>query len=198
MPRAPSHIDVARPALRAPRSPSPSRWLSAMAALLTLAGTPAAAQEETRLSAIDYIEIQQLVNRLNFALDYCGDRGREFADLFVEDGRFIIDQGDGEPIVRRTREELIALAGGPDCDSRREPPSAYILHLAESLVIEPTATGARGKSYAIYPSSQGRRFSDDVAGQLGIYYDEYVRTAVGWRFASRRHVVNPEAGEIEF
>jgi len=190
--------DAARPARSVPRPPSPSRWLTATAALVTFAGTPVVAQDEARLSAIDYVEIQQLVNRLNFALDYCGDRGREFADLFIEGGLFIIDQGDGELVVRSTREALVALAGGPDCDSRREPPSAYILHLAESLVIEPTASGARGKSYAIYPSSQGRRFSDDVAGQLGIYYDEYVKTEDGWRFASRRHVVNPAAGEIEF
>lgn len=147
---------------------------------------------------MDYVEIQQLVNRLNFALDYCGDQGREFADLFIDGARFIIDQGDGTPIVRSTREELVALAGGPDCDSRREPPSAYILHLAESLVIEPTADGARGKSYAIYPPSQGRQFSDEVTGQLGVYYDEYVRTADGWRFKSRRHVVNPAPEEIEF
>lgn len=156
------------------------------------------AQEDAVLSAMDYIEIQQLVNRLNFALDYCGDEGREFADLFIDGAQFIIDQGDGMAIVRGTREELITLAGGPSCDSRREPPSAYILHLAESLVIEPTADGARGKSYAIYPSSQGRRLSNEVAGQLGIYYDEYVRTADGWRLGSRRHVVNPVAEEIEF
>jgi len=158
----------------------------------------AIAQDSPALSPLDYIEIQQLVNRLNFALDYCGNGGEEFADLFVGDGRFVIDQGDGNVTVIDTREALIELAGGPDCESRRVPPSAYILHLAESLVIEPTSGGARGKSYAIYPSSQGRRFSDDVAGQLGVYYDEYVRTEAGWRFQSRRHVVNPVAGEIEF
>lgn len=163
-----------------------------------LGALPAVAQAPGELTAEDYIEIQQLVNRLNFALDYCGRSGAEFADLFVDGGRFVIDRGDGMPVVMSTRDELIALAGGPDCESRRTPPSAYILHLAEGLVIEPTAEGARGKSYAIYPSSQGRRFSDDVAGQLGVYYDEYVRTPEGWRFRSRRHVVNPAAGEIEF
>lgn len=196
MPGSQPNLDAARPTLPAPRPTA--RWLTAMTALVTIAGSPVLAQDEAELTAINYVEIQQLVNRLNFALDYCGDCGREFADLFIAGGRFIIDQGDGEPIVRSTREALVALAGGPDCDSRREPPSAYILHLAESLVIEPTASGARGKSYAIYPSSQGRHFSDDVAGQLGTYYDEYVKTEVGWRFASRRHVVNPAAGEIEF
>jgi hypothetical protein len=158
----------------------------------------ACAGREAALTAADHVEIQQLVNRLNFALDYCGRGGGDFADLFVEGGRFTIDRGDGKPIVMSTREQLIGLAGGPDCESRRTPPSAYILHLAESLVIEPAADGARGKSYAIYPPSQGRRFSDDVVGQLGVYYDEYVRTPAGWRFRSRRHVVNPVVGEIEF
>lgn len=164
-----------------------------------LLATPAAslAQASPTLTADDYIEIQQLVNKLNFALDYCTGRGRDFAELFAEGGRFIIDRGDGEPIVRETREALIELAGGESCESRRTPPSSYILHLAESLVIEPTAFGARGQSYAIYPSSQGKFFSDDVAGQLGIYHDEYVRTPDGWRFRSRRHEVNPVVGEVE-
>ena len=155
-------------------------------------------QSVANLSPADYIENQHLVNRLNFALDYCGEGGEEFADLFVDGGRFVIDQGDGAPRVIDSREGLIELAGGPSCDSRRTPPSAYILHLSESLVIEPTATGARGKSYAIYPSSQGRRLSDEVDGQLGVYYDEYIRTPNGWRFESRRHVVNPVPGGIEF
>jgi hypothetical protein len=174
----------------------------ALAAIVLLAGhavmTPAAwSQSAPSLTTRDYIEIQQLVNRLSFALDYCGNGGRDFADLFIEDGRFVIDQGDGAPNVIDTRDGLIALAGGPDCESRRTPPSAYILHLAEGLVIEPTDFGASGMSYAIYPESQGRRFSDDVAGQLGIYYDDYVRTDRGWRFRSRRHLVNPVVGEVE-
>lgn len=163
--------------------------------LLVLSDRAAAApQRGTAMTAMDYIEIQQLVNRLNFALDYCTNGGRDFADLFIDGGQFVIDTGDGKPTVRRTRDELIALAGGPDCASRTSPPSSYILHLAESLVIEPTADGARGKSYAIYPSSKGKYFREEVAGQLGIYHDEYVRTPGGWRFRSRRHEVNPPIG----
>ena len=161
-------------------------------ALLTAQG--ALAQRSTALTAMDYIEIQQLVNRFNFALDYCSHGGKDAAGLFVDGGQYVIDTGDGKPTVRRTRDELIAMAGGPDCASRKSPPSAYILHLAESLVIEPTADGARGRSYAIYPASQGKYFRDDVAGQLGIYHDEYVRTPDGWRFRSRRHELNPVIG----
>jgi len=157
-------------------------------------GSPVRAQLSSELTTADYIEIQQLVNRLNFALDYCTNGGQDFADLFVDGGQFIIDQGNGTPIVRDTREGLIALAGGPSCDSRRTPPSAYILHLAESLVIDAAADGARGMSYAIYPASKGKFLNDETAGQLGVYHDEYVKTAAGWRFRVRRHVVNPEIG----
>lgn len=153
-------------------------------------------QAQPMLSAIDYIRIQQLVNRLNFALDYCTNGGQDFADLFVEGGRFVIDSGDAAPAVRDTREALIALAGGPGCESRRTPPTSYILHLAESLVITQTPDGAAGMSYAIYPSHQGNYFQPEVAGQLGIYHDEYVNTADGWRFKSRRHEANPVIGEV--
>lgn len=165
-------------------------------AVVTLFCAPRAAlvQDAAALTPMDYIEIQQLVNKLNFALDYCTNGGQDFADLFVEGGEYIIDEGSGSPRVMSTREQLIGLAGGPGCESRRTPPSAYILHLAESLVIEPSAEGARGKSYAIYPSSKGQYFSDDVAGQLGIYHDEYVRTENGWRLRSRRHETSPKPG----
>jgi len=173
-----------------------ARIVTSLALLLTICAS-AWSQQVPGLTPDDYIEIQQLVNRLNFALDYCGRGGSDFADLFIEGGKFIIDQGDGKPIIKSTRSELIELAGGPDCKSRMQPPSGYILHLAESLVIEATAEGAHGMSYAIYPPSHGKRFSDNVEGQLGVYHDEYVRTPAGWRFKTRRHEVNPVPGKID-
>ena len=99
-------------------------------------------------------------------------------------------------LERDTRDELIALAGGPSCEARKTPPSSNILHLAESLVIEPAPDGARGTSYAIYPASKGKYLDENTAGQLGIYHDEYVKTPDGWRFRSRRHEVNPVVGEV--
>ncbi|MBN1240050.1 MAG: nuclear transport factor 2 family protein [Gammaproteobacteria bacterium] len=185
------------------RRRSVSWMLAVVAAGLASSSPPfllaeAGAQEQVSLTAMDYVEIQQLVNKLNFALDYCGNGGEDFAELFAEGGRYVIDRGDGMPIVRDTREELVALAGGPDCEARRTPPSSYILHLAESLVIEPVPGGARGTSYAIYPSSAGRFFDEETAGQLGIYHDEYVRTAEGWRVRSRRHEIDPDVGSVEF
>lgn len=158
---------------------------------------PHAMLAQSTLTPMDYIGIQQLVNRLNFALDYCTNGGQDFADLFVNGGRFVIDGGDGMPTVRDTRDALITLASGPDCEARRTAPTSYILHLAESLIIEPAADGATGMSYAIYPASQGKYFSAEVAGQLGIYHDEYVNTARGWRFKSRRHESNPVTGAVK-
>lgn len=171
---------------------------SCIACLTGMLLTPGAASAQTAatLTALDYVQIQQLVNRLNFALDYCGNGGRAFADLFVDGGRYIIDRGDNQPIVRDTRDALIALAGGPSCESRRTPPSSYILHLAESLVIEATADGARGTSYAFYPSNAGKYLNAETAGQLGLYHDEFVRTAAGWRMRTRRHELNPAIGLV--
>jgi hypothetical protein len=153
---------------------------------------PATARAAAPLSAMDYVEIQQLVNRLNFALDYCGNGGRDFAALFAEGGQYVVDEGDGKPRVTKGAEQLAALAGGPDCAAMRVPPRAHLAHLAESLVIEPMAAGARGKAYAIYPARKGKVFQQDVSGQVGLYHDEYVRTPQGWRLKLRRHEVSPE------
>jgi len=169
----------------------------AIALLVIMFSGQAMAQSQKKLSPGDYIEIQQLVNKLSFALDYCTNGGKDFADLFVAGGEFIIDQGDGKPSVRSTRDQLIALAWGPDCKARATPPSSYILHLSASLVIEPTAEGARGLSYALYPASKGHYLNAETAGQLGINHDVYIKTAQGWRFQSRRHETNPVAGEVK-
>jgi SnoaL-like domain len=154
----------------------------------------ALANDAAPLTAMDYIQIQQLVNRLNIALDYCTNGGQDFADMFVEGGQFVIDEGDGKPRVFNSREQLVTLAGGPDCKSVQSPPRSYIRHLAEGLVIEASPDGARGQSYAIYPASKGKFFKEDVAGQVGLYHDTYVRTSGGWRFKLRRHETSPAVG----
>lgn len=175
-------------------------WNSALGAAaivlisLGLAFPPAQAQAPavTPLTALDYAEIQQLVNRLSFALDYCGNGGRDFADLFTADGQYIIDQGDGKPRVTQGAEALAKIPGGPDCKAMLTPPRSYIAHISESLVIEASTEGAHGKAYAIYPARNGKYLNADTAGQVGLYYDVYVKTAKGWRFKSRRHETQPQ------
>lgn len=161
------------------------------AALMMVTGCVSAPASRARLSAMDYVQIQQLVHRLNLALDYCGHGGEDFADLFTPDGQYVIDD---RGVLRRHvgRSQLAAVAGGPDCAVTRTEPRIHLAHLAENLVIEPTASGAHGTAYAIYPGRKGRHLQPDVAGQVGLYHDDYVRTAAGWRLQLRRHEVSPE------
>jgi hypothetical protein len=165
------------------------RRTAALLACLSL--LPLAAEAEGRLSALDYAEIQQLVNRLSHALDYCTRGGQDFADLFAEKGRYVIEEADGRSRSISGREALAKLAGGPDCKALNEAPRSYVAHLSAALVIEPSKDGATGTSYAIYPARNGKYFKDDVAGQVGLYHDVYVRTPKGWRFLLRRHEVAP-------
>jgi hypothetical protein len=169
-----------------------ARIVIAIAAFGLCPGLQSQAHAAGKLSAMDYIEIQQLVNRLNFALDYCGNGGRDFAALFTDDGQYVIDEGDGKPRAITGAEQLAALAGGPDCAVTRKPPRLYLSHVTENLVIEPAGKGARGTAYAIYPGRNGKVFQDGIAGQVGVYHDEYVRTAKGWRLKLRRHEMTPE------
>jgi hypothetical protein len=162
--------------------------------LLLLSGRGMPADATVPLTAMDYIQIQQLVNRLNFALDYCSSGGKDFADLFVVDGRYVIDNGDGKPRTFSGREQLATMANGPSCKADPEKPRPIIFHTAESLVIDATPAGATGTSYAIYPSDKGKYAREDIAGQVGLYRDEYVRTASGWRFKSRTHESFPTRG----
>jgi hypothetical protein len=174
-----------------PRFEHFARMVIALGAWGVIAAMPPAALAAGKLSAMDYIEIQQLVNRLNFALDYCGNGGRDFAALFTNDGQYVIDEA-GKLRTIEGPEKLAELAGGPDCAVTRTEPRIFLSHLAENLVIEPAGKGARGVSYAIYPGRNGKVFQPNVAGQVGVYHDEFVRTAKGWRLKSRRHEMTPE------
>ena len=165
---------------------SPRAALILLAAVATpLQGTHAATPPA--LTALDYVQIQQLVNRLSFAVDYCTRGGKDFADLFAPGGRYVIAEAPGKQRVIEGADALAALAGGPDCKGLDEPPRSYVVHLSASLVIEPSAEGATGKSYAIYPARKGKYFKEDGAGQVGLYHDVYVKTPQGWKFQLRRH-----------
>lgn len=168
----------------------------AIVALAATAGLVPVSRAAGSLTAMDYIEIQQLVHRLNLTLDYCLNSGRDFAALFTDDGKYVIDEG-GKLRTFQGAAQLAGLAGGPDCAVTRTPPRRYLAHLALNLIIEPAAAGAHATAYAIYPGRKGKAFQPDVAGQVGLYHDDYVRTAKGWRLKLRRHEVSPEGSTSE-
>jgi hypothetical protein len=147
----------------------------------------------TALTAMDYIQIKQLVNRYAFALDTGSRNGYDYADLFSADGAF--DSNSRGRI--QGRDQLATLARG----EKRGP--LYVNHYIMNHIIEPTADGAVGRQYLINISHDEtipqvgpnpnqwdlvgqKRGSLDTVG--GHYEDVYTKTPQGWRFRSRKLV----------
>src|SRR5206468_11011830 len=93
------------------------------------------------LSALDYIQIQQLVNRYGWALDSGADNGDAYADLYAPDGTFTGTNQGPSGRTYQGRDALAALARG----GRRGP--FYVSHLVTNIVVTPTAEGAVGRVY---------------------------------------------------
>src|SRR6187455_2102067 len=71
--------------------------------------SPAAVKE---LTALDYVQIQQLVSRYARAIDTCSNNGYDYADLFTADGAFI-PSINGKPGAKiQGRERLAEVSGG--------------------------------------------------------------------------------------
>lgn len=163
--------------------------ISMIGADAALAQTPAERDSRPvmQITALDYIEIEQLTRKYAWAIDTCANDGFAYADLYTSDGTFI----DGETGRRwQGREQLAEAAGG---NGRGCPfPKMPLSHLILNLVIEPTADGAMGKSYLIYPGRNGQYADDKHHGHDGGYQDIFVKTADGWRFKERVHVHPPQ------
>src|SRR5690606_27219129 len=84
--------------------------VSAVAVLAWSGASPA--QEPAALTALDYIEIQQLVAKYARAMDTCSNNGYDYADLYTPDGVFqpIIHGREVPPI--QGREALAEVSGG--------------------------------------------------------------------------------------
>jgi hypothetical protein len=147
------------------------------------------------LTAMDYIQIKQLVNRYAFALDTGSRNGYDYADLFSPDGVF--DSNSRGRV--QGRDQLAALARG----GKKGP--LHVNHYIMNHIVEPTADGAVGRQYLInishddiIPQTGGnqppnqwalvgqKRGSLDSVG--GHYEDVYTKTPEGWRFRSRKLV----------
>ena len=161
------------------------------ALLLVLgAAMPVAAQRAT-LTPQDYLDIQQLVSKYAYAIDECTNKGYDYADLYVADGAFLTSR-NGKILNRFEGRERLAEAargGMPDC---KDVPWAGIVHMLVNHVIEPVQGGATGKVYLIAIGVDGEPGKVEAQGR---YEDVYVKTANGWRFKSRTHVL--AAGQQE-
>src|SRR5579871_3961440 len=142
--------------------------LAALGAAMTLLGTLSFAQQRgSKLTADDYIEIQQLYARYNNAIDSGDAEG--YAATFIPDGVFNTFNGHDALVgfIHRWRESM----GGAN---RR--------HWNTNLTITPNAEGAAGSVYLLLVDVGVRPPAIQAAAK---YEDQLVKTADGWRFKKR-------------
>jgi 3-phenylpropionate/cinnamic acid dioxygenase small subunit len=139
------------------------------ASLVAAAPAPAAPM---KLTADDYIEIQQLYANYAHALDK-GEEER-FVATFVEGGEFTGGRGPGRGAEARpplTGQSLAAI--GRRSGTR---------HFNANLVITPIEGGAKGSCYLLLYDA---RTTPPSFVETAIYDDTLVKTPQGWRFKKR-------------
>src|SRR6266851_4355260 len=150
---------------------SAGAMLAALTALRPAAAADAGAAP--KLTADDYIEIQQLYANYAHALDQ--GEGERFASTFVLNGEFTGGRGPGRgnevrnPIKGKDAFLKMGSRGG----SR---------HFNANLVITPTAEGAKASVYLLLFNA---RNIPATITETAIYDDTLVKTAQGWRFKKR-------------
>jgi len=157
-------------------------------AVATLGGLGAQKKSLPSLTALDYIEIQQLANRYAQAIDTCSYNGYDYADLFTPDGTFtdnFTDEGfkRGGLMRAKGREQLAAVSGGGPKGCKDVGWKDWS-HLMVNHVITPTPEGAAGRVYLVVIGEKGPNHIQRFGG----YEDTYIKTAAGWRIKSRTHV----------
>ena len=169
------------------------RTVLATLAILTAVPLAASAQQEKgSLTPQDYIEIQQLVAKYAYAIDECTNKGYDYADLYTPDGSFGTSR-NGKPGTRWVGRDRLAEAARGGMSDCKDVPWAGIVHMLVNHVIEPAPGGATGKVYLIAIGIDGEPGKVEAQGR---YDDVYVKTAQGWRFKSRTHVLAPNQAEV--
>lgn len=172
-------------------------WIlpATIGAVIGIVGAVAQGQQNrSTLTALDYIEIQQLVSKYPYALDTGEDGGYVYADLFTPDGVFIRSSGarvEGREalarLVRLNPKAPRLSEPGPSFNPGRRGPH-YTAHFITNHVIEPTPEGATGKQYLVIIDFDDETGRTNVVQQGGHYEDVYVKSANGWRFKSRQMI----------
>lgn len=164
-----------------------TRTFATTLAAVTLAALPALgfAQKPMELTALDYIEIQQLVAKYARYIDTCSNNGYDYADLYTEDGIFLpMVNGRSIPGIQG-REKLAEVSGG---GSKKCENVGWIKqgvrHLYVNHIITPTPEGATGTVDMLMIGLGG---DPNKIQHDGYYEDTYVKTPNGWRFKQRTH-----------
>jgi hypothetical protein len=156
-----------------------------------LADSGRAAAQNGALTALDYQEITQLINRYAYGIDTCRNNGYDYANLFTIDGAFIDRNSEagfaaGGRVLAQGRDALATLVGGGSRGCETKLVWTDWSHLMLNHEITPTADGAAGRIYLVQLGMTG----PGSVARHGGYEDVYVRTPEGWRIQSRTHVRN--------
>jgi len=141
------------------------------------------------LTALDYQEITQLINRYAYGIDTCANNGYDYANVFTADGTFTDRNSDagfaaGGRVLAQGRDALATLVGGGSRGCETKLVWTDWSHLMLNHEITPTAEGAKGRVYLVQLGMTG----PGSVARHGGYEDIYVRTPEGWRIKSRTHV----------
>jgi hypothetical protein len=139
------------------------------------------------LTALDYIEIRQLVSRYARAVVRCTNSGYDYADLYVQDGWFAPTR-DGNVGQKWQGRERLAEAAGGGKGGCRDVAWAGVTHILTNQIITPSPEGARGEVDLVAVGVDGDPRKVEAQGH---YEDVYVKTPAGWRFQSRVHHLSP-------
>ena len=150
-----------------------------------------ASAQDGALTALDYQEITQLINRYAYGIDTCANLGYDYANVFTTDGVFIDRNSDagfaaGGRVLAQGRDALATLVGGGSRGCETKLVWTDWSHLMLNHEITPTAEGATGRIYLVQLGMNG----PGSVARHGGYEDVYVRTPEGWRIKSRTHVRN--------
>jgi hypothetical protein len=143
--------------------------------------------EVTPLTALDYIEIKQLVARYAVAIVNCTNSGYDYAALYADDGWFAPSRDGSVGNKWQGRERLAEAAGGGQ-GGCRDVARRSITHVLTNHIITAVPGGATGRVDLVAVGVDGDPFK---AERQGHYEDTYVKTPSGWRFQSRIHVLLP-------
>jgi hypothetical protein len=133
----------------------------------------AATASPMKLSADDYVAIQQLYATFAHALDK--GEGERFAATFIEEGEFTGGRGPGRGAEVRTPIK------GTEALTRMGSRGGT-RHFTANLIITPTPEGVKGTCYLLLFNA---RNIPATITETAIYDDTLVKTAQGWKFKSR-------------
>jgi hypothetical protein len=158
--------------------------LVCLAAVIMLAAGAPRAQSPSRpdaksaaLTAMDYIEIRQLVARSSYTIDQLENNGEAFAALFTPDG-VLTQTGAASEIKGRAK-----LAAFARADIKNQGPLWFHSFLTNH-VITPSPQGATGRVYFV--DIEIAEAGSPGAIQTGGRFDDvYAKTAEGWRIKQR-------------